>query len=192
MLRHDRSTLAILPLRRQAAALFASDLRAAIMSLIETALADDGFHDPRIAALGGYNAWGDHIGHTAELALPNQAELATVSPFHPTGSQISRGDGTVLVTDFLCWAGLHGVRAVGGVPTGFVDSPIPKDSLAAIRAVYQNQGAAFLELPNRSRYPRSDFFDTQDHLNEPTQIAHSVAIAGAMRQLMDLKPALSP
>jgi hypothetical protein len=35
MLRHDRTTLQTLPLRRQIAALFAGDLRAAVMSLIE-------------------------------------------------------------------------------------------------------------------------------------------------------------
>ena len=38
MLRHDRATLRTLPLRRQIAAVFAADLRAGVMSLIETAL----------------------------------------------------------------------------------------------------------------------------------------------------------
>ncbi len=73
MLRHDRATLRTLPLRRQIAALFAGDLRAAIMSLIETALADDDFDDPRAAVIGGYNEWGDHVGHTAALAAPNRS-----------------------------------------------------------------------------------------------------------------------
>ena len=61
---------------------------------------------------------------------------------------------------------------------------IANDSLAAIQAIYRNQGADFLELPNHSLYPRADFFDTQDHLNEETQIAHSAAIGEALRRLL--------
>ena len=183
MLRHDHATLVTLPLRRQIAAVFASDLRAAIMSVIETALADDGFDDPRAAAGGGFNAWGDHVGHTAALARLNQSTLAAIVPVHPTAVQIQAGYGSRLVADFLRWAGRHGVRAIGGLPTGFIDSPIRDDSLTAIRAIYRDQGAGFLELPNRSRYPRSAFFDTQDHLNETAQIDHSVAIAEALVRL---------
>lgn len=185
MLRHDRATLWTLPIGRQIAALFANDLRAVIMSVIETALTDDNFHDPRTAASGGYNAWGDHVGHTAALALLNQSALASITPTHPTAAQIRTGYGTVLITDFLQWADRHGVRVIGGLPTGFVDSPIDDDSLAAIRAIYRNQDAGFLELPNRSRYPRNAFFDTQDHLNETAQINHSIAVAKALARMID-------
>ena len=44
---------------------------------------------------------------------------------------------------------------IGGLPTGFDDSPIPDAAIAAIRAIYTAHGALFLELPNRSRYPRA-------------------------------------
>jgi hypothetical protein len=185
MLRHDRVTLWGLPFRRQIAALFAGDLRAAVMSVIETVLANAGFHDPRAAANGGYNAWGDHVGHTAELAALNQSALAAIKPFHPTASQISAGYGSVLVTEFVRWAALHGVRAIGGLPTGFADSPIDDASVAAIETIYRTSGAAFLALPNRSRYPRAAFFDTQDHLNEAAQVQHSIAIAEALVLLLD-------
>jgi hypothetical protein len=180
MLRHDRATLWLLPLRRQVAALFTADLRAAIMSLIETALASQDFHDPREAAGGGTNEWGDHVGHTETLASRNQSTLAAIIPVHPPAWQIRTGYGSVEVTGFLLWAASHGVRAIGGLPTGFIDSPIGEDSLAAIREIYRDQGAGFLELPNHSRYPRTSFFDTQDHLNETAQIAHSVAIGEAL------------
>jgi hypothetical protein len=188
MLRHDRATLRTLPLRRQVAALFSSDLRAAIMSVIETALVDNGFHDPRAAADGGFNAWGDHVGHTAALAAVNQSTLAAIVPVHHTAAEIGDGDGTVLIAGFLRWAGRHGVRAIGGLPTGFVDSPIAGDSMAAIRTVYRDEGAEFLELPNHSLYPRADFFDTQDHLNEAAQIKHSIVIGEALARLVDPTP----
>ena len=184
MLRHDRATLWSLPVRRQIAALFAADLRAAIMSVIETALYDDNFHDPRAAASGGFNVWGDHVGHTAALAALNQSALAAITPFHPTAAQITAGYGGELVAGFIRWADQHGVRVIGGLPTGFTDSPIDDASLAAIRTIFQANNADFLELPNRSRYPRTAFFDTPDHLNEATQIKHSVAVARALALLI--------
>ncbi len=73
------------------------------------------------------------------------------------------------------------MRAIGGLPTEFADRPMPPTTLAAIRTIYRTNGAAFLELANRSRYPRTAFFDTPDHLSEPWQIAHSVAVAEALR-----------
>jgi hypothetical protein len=206
MLRHDRATLWTLPPSRQIAAVFASDLRAAIMSLIETALFDYAFHDPREAAIGSTNASGDHIGHTAALAALNRSGLANATQFRPTAAQIEAGDGTAVLVDFLRWASQHGVRAIGGLPTGFADLPIGDASLAAIRATYRENAAGFLELSNLSRYPRDAFFDTPDHLNEPAQISHSVAVArgllrltskvtdreAAARQITDRTPAPLP
>jgi hypothetical protein len=193
MLRHDRTTLRIMPPNRQIAALFASDLRAAIMSLIETALLEQAFHDPRDAAIGSTNSRGDHIGHTADLASLNRSALAKATPFHPSGAQIDAGYGTTLVIDFLHWASQNGVRAIGGLPTGFADLPMPEASVTRIQAIYRDNGAGFLTLPNLSRYPRDAFFDTPDHLNEPTQIVHSVAVAkGLLRltaQVTDRTPA---
>jgi hypothetical protein len=189
MLRHDRTTLSTLPPRRQVAALFAGDLRAAVMSMIETVLAGGGFDDPRAAATGGPNAEGDHTGHTAAIAASNRAALAAIKPFHPTASQIASGYGSEQIVAFLKWAKANGVRVIGGLPTGFIDSPIGDDALAAIRTIYRVHGADFLELPNQGRYPRDAFFDTQDHLNEAAQIAHSVAVAGALSRVMDRIPA---
>jgi hypothetical protein len=184
MLRHDRATLATMPWRRQIAALFTADLRGAVMSVIETALVDDGFIDPRAAVTGTFNAWGDHVGHTAAIGAPNQPTLAEFVPFHPTGTEVENGYGTAIVARFLDWAASHRVRVIGGLPTGFIDSPIQPGALAAIRAVYAAHAAGFLALPNLSRYPRSAFFDTADHLNEAAQIRHSVAVARALSGLL--------
>lgn len=191
MLRHDRATLWALPLHRQLAALFASGARAVVMSLIETALADDGFHDPRAAATGSYNTWGDHVGHTVALASLNLSALAGIKPFHPSTEQVAAGYGATLVEGFIAWAGAHAVQVIGGLATGFIDSPICDPSLAAIRAIYRDHGAGFLELANHSRYPRAAFFDTQDHLNETAQIAHSILVGKALARFMGQTPAPS-
>jgi hypothetical protein len=199
MLRHDHATLRLMPLRRQFAALFSSDLRTAIMSLLETALLRTDFHDPRDAVVGSTNAWGDHIGHTSALAAANGSVLTEDHPVHPSAERIRAGYGTIMVEDFLHWAAAHQVRAIGGLPTGFADSPIDNDALAVIRAIYRNAAAGFLELPNRSRYPRADFFNTADHLNEAAQIRHSVFVGRALLLMtahppspLALRPVVAP
>jgi hypothetical protein len=191
MLRHDRATLAKLPPGRWIGALFDYDLRGALMALIETALVAGGFHDPRAAATGESNAWGDHVGHTAALAMASAPVLAATEPYHPGAAQIRTGYGSVLIARFTDWARVHGVRVIGGLPTGFADSPIPNDALDAIRAIYAAHGALFLELPNRSLYPRGAFFDTAEHLNESWQAVHSVAVARGLAGMLQEQQGLA-
>jgi hypothetical protein len=189
MLRHDRTTLADMPWDRRIAALFASDLRGAVMSVLETGLVEDGFTDPRAAATGTFNAWGDHVGHTALLGAGNQLALAAFAPFHPSAAQVAHGYGTAVLAAFLDWAEAHGVHTIGGLPTGFADSPIQEEALAAIETIYRSHGAGFLKLPNHSRYPRDAFFDTADHLNEAAQIRHSLAVAAGLAAMLPATPA---
>jgi hypothetical protein len=180
MLRHDWATLGTLRAERWEAALFPYDLRGAVMSLIESALVAARFHDPRAEAIGGMNAWGDHVGHTAVLGAANRAMLARLTPHHVTAAAIEAGYGTRIVAGFLDWAPGHGIVTVGGLPTAFADAPMPPATEAAIRAVFQRHGARFLTLTNRAAYPRADFFDTAEHLNEAAQIAHSKLVAAAL------------
>jgi hypothetical protein len=181
MFRHDWRTLVSLGPGRWLVSLFTSDLRAALMGPIEAALVAAQFHDPRVAVTGATNAWGDHVGHTSELAATSRTVLATTTPHHTVAAEISAGYGSVLVVDFIRWANAHGVRVIGGLPTGFADAPMPDATLEAIRSVYLANGGEFLELSNRSRYPRSAFFDTVEHLNEAWQILHSKLLAEALK-----------
>ena len=185
MFRHDWRTLTRLSPDRWAGALFAFDLRFAVMAVIERALVAAGFHDPRAAIEGATNEWGDHVGHTQALGAASQAALARAEPVHATADGVAQGGGTAEIARFLRWARAHGVRAIGGWPTGFADSPMPEATRAAIRAVYAENGAAFLELPGRSLYPRRAFFDSPEHLSEPWQIAHSRALARALAPVLD-------
>ncbi|HJS87770.1 MAG TPA: hypothetical protein VJ779_20140 [Acetobacteraceae bacterium] len=184
MFRHDWRTLARLAPERWGGALFAFDLRFAVMAVIEHALVAAGFHDPRSAAEGTTNAWGDHVGHTQALGRASQAVLARAEPAHATAQAVASGDGTAEIARFLRWARAHGLRAIGGWPTEFADSPMPEATRAAIRAVYAENGAGFLELPSRSLYPRCAFFDSPDHLSEPWQIAHSRMVAEALKAML--------
>jgi hypothetical protein len=176
MLRHDRGTLAALPPDRWLGAVFAFDLRALVMSGLEMTLHAAGFRDPR-AAFCGMNAWGDQVGHTAALAAAHAAGLAAMTPTHLAAEAITAGEGSREVARFIAWARDRGISVVGGLSTGFEDHPIPAPTLAAIRAVYEDLGARFLALPTLSRYPRSAFFDSPDHLHEDAQIAHARLVA---------------
>ena len=182
MFRHDWRTLAALPAERWLAALFAFDLRAALMAPIEAALVAAHFHDPRAEVTGATNAWGDHVGHTALLAATSQTILAAISPFHASAEQIAAGYGSSLIASFTRWAAANGIYAIGGLPTEFSDAPMPDDTVQAIRSVYLSNAGDFLVLENFSRYPRSAFFDTPQHLNETWQVAHSRLLAEQLRQ----------
>ena len=188
MFRHDWATLGRLPPARWVAALFSFDLRYALMAVIENALVAGGFHDPRAAAEGHTNAWGDHTGHTPALGAAYRAVLARAHPFRATVAEVERGYGTRLIVQFLRWARAHGVRAIGGLPTEFIDDPMRPATRRAIRALYLAHGAGFLELPNRSLYARADFFDTPDHLSQPWQIVQSVAVGRALRRMLEREP----
>jgi hypothetical protein len=181
MFRHDRRTLFTLAPERWLGALFSFDLRAAVMSPIEAVMVAAHFHDPRPEATGATNAWGDHVGHTAQLAMTNQAVLANATPQHVSAAQVRMGYGSALIAEFTRWAAAHDVHVIGGLPTEFADSPMPDTTLQAIRDLYRANGGEFLELPNLSRYPRTAFFDSVEHLNETWQIEHSKLLAAQLR-----------
>jgi hypothetical protein len=182
--RHDWATLARLAPDRWVAAAFARDLRGTVMAAAERALAASGFRDRRAEVTGEVNAWGDHVGHTLALAAGNRDVLARAVPAHATAADVTGGYGARLIADFVRAMRARGVTVVGGLPTGFADSPPDAATVAAIRALYEGAGAMFLALPNRSRYPRAAFFDTPDHLAEPCQIAHSRQVARALAALL--------
>jgi hypothetical protein len=180
MLRHDWRTLSGLSAMRWIASLFSGNLRGVVMSILEEALAARGFHDPRPEVTGMTNAWGDHVSHTPALGAPNIVTLAQARPVHVSTTAIRSGDGSVEIGRFVQWAEHQGVIVIGGLPTGFSDVPPPAETIAAIKAVYLAPGGRFIELSNDSQYPRSAFFDTPEHLNEPAQLVHSRLLAAAL------------
>jgi hypothetical protein len=184
MFRHDWTTLAALAPKRWLASLFAFDLRAGLMSLIEMSLVAVRFHDPRAATTGTSNAWGDHVGHSIERGAGSQGMIAAMATPAVSATAIRDGYGTRQIAGFVAWARAHGVRVIGGLPTELDQQPLPEATRAAIAAVYLAHGGEFLTLPNRSRYPVADFFDTPLHLNEACQIAHSITLARALAVLL--------
>ena len=177
MARHDRATLRTLAPERWAGAAFPLDLRGVIMSVLEMALHTGGFRDPRPAE-GATNAWGDHIGHDPSRAATGA--LAAMVVTQPDATQIAAGHGSTLIAAFTRRMAARGVVVIGGLSAGFSDAPLTPAALAAIAAVYTDNGGDFVTLANRSRYARDNFFDGPEHLHEAAQIAHARAVAQAL------------
>lgn len=178
--RYDRALLLSLGPSRALSAIFSGTAESGIASLVEMAAAHlrPGLAHPAFAET---NAEGDGIGHDLAHAAANRAFLMTLHRLDPSAAAILAGHGTREVERFRAWATAHTVRVIGGWPTEFSDaSPDPALS-RTLAAIY---GGDFLVLPNQGRYPRADFFDSQDHLVSECQAKHSIAVAQGLAPLL--------
>lgn len=185
--RHERGLLPALGARRMAAAFFSGTAADAIASLMEMAAAG---LSPALAhpAFAETDRWGDAIGHDLAAAAGNRAFLASLHRADPAAIAIAQGYGTREVEAFRAWASAHGVRVIGGWPTEFADAPPGARLPPLLQRLY---GGDFLVLAGDGRYPRQDFFDSQDHLVSECQALHSIRVAQGLAPLLGL-PARPP
>jgi hypothetical protein len=178
--RHDRALLLSLGPARTLSAAFSGTAESGIASLVEMAAAD---LRPALAhpAFAETDAQGDGIGHDLAHAAANRAFLATLHRPDPPAAAIIGGYGAREVAAFLGWARPAGVRVIGGWPTEFADHPPDPLLGPALVRIY---GGDFLRLPNRGRYGRDDFFDSQDHLVSECQARHSIAVARGLAPML--------
>ncbi len=183
MLRHDRRILLRLGPTRWLPAAFSGSAEDAVLSLVETAAL---LLRPALGAppFGETDAQGDGIGHTLAKAAANRAFLAGLHRADPAAATVATGYGAVEIGAFLDWARAHDIRVVGGWPTEFTDAPPDPRLGATLADFYAGHGASFLPLAKDGRYPRADFFDSQDHLVEECQLRHSIAVARGLAALL--------
>jgi hypothetical protein len=121
---------------------------------------------------------GDMRGHTELKGREYRKYVMSVPQGFPDPELLhKRFLGEIILTNFLKWAKERNIRVIGTLPTVFNDQPISEAAIAKIASIYQDQGQEFLLLPNRSQYDRHYFYDSNYHLNEENQIAHSQLIA---------------
>jgi len=179
MWRHERGVLAGLAPDRVLGAMFCCDVADAMESLAEMPLAVAGVIDPRAMLAREYDEEGDRVDNAGPAAA---WLLAAPSRGVPGAGEIEAGYGTRLIAAFVARMRAKGVVVVGGLPVDFTDARMPAGTLDAVRAVY---GARwFLVLPNESRYPRRDFFNSEDHLDRACQAAQSVLVAQGLGRLL--------
>lgn len=175
LLRHDRGVLREMPPGRVLGAVFCCQLADLLESAAEMPLAHLHALDAQALLAREYDEQGDRIDN--DLALRDAALIGTAPRPLPKSREIAAGYGSGLIGGFVAQQARRGVVVIGGLPVDDQAQALPPDVLAAIRAVYVQNGGAFLALPNESHYPAKDFFNSEDHLAKPCQYAHSIALA---------------
>jgi len=170
LVRHDRDVMFSLPPDRVMAAVFSQTFPNLLESAIEMPMSR--LISPARVLAAEYDAQGDRIGTTLRTAKPGLLRDHQAAPpmFEPVY-------GAKLIRNFIRAETARGVIVIGGLPTGFSTAPMNLSAIRAIREFYLENGGKFAALPNLSRYPVADFYDSPDHLAQPCQFEHSIAVA---------------
>jgi len=182
LLRHDRAVLRKLPPDRILGAIFCCNLADLLESLAEMPIAQSQAVAPEPLLTQEFNSVGDRIDTDLDRADPVllNHQPRTVPSVH----DIAAGYGTALISHFVAQETAKQVMVIGGLPTDFQTKDVSLQWVLAIKSVYQDAGGRFIALPNWSRYPPDDFFNSEDHLAKPCQYLHSVAIAKLLANLL--------
>jgi hypothetical protein len=186
--RHDKASLATRGPEGIVRAAFMFSLPVLVQSMGEMSLQAAGVH--RRFNLDTLDRQGDETGHDGAKALPYLSVIARAPQEMPDPRmmKINQDGGPAVIGAFLDWCHAHGVVAVGGLPTVFDDRPVPKSAIDQLAAFYTRHGANFLVLPNRSQYPRADFYDSAYHLRQGAQQRHSTLLAKVLRPFLPRFP----
>lgn len=186
--RHDKQSLLTRGSEGMVRAAFMFSLPTLIQSLGEMGLKAAGVG--RRFNIETQDRQGDEIGHDGAKALPYRSVIQRAPQVMPDSrAMMANSDGgQAVIGAFLDWCQRHRVTAVGGMPTIFNDKPLPASIETRLRAFYAAHGARFLSLPNRSQYPRADFYDSPYHLRQSAQMQHSRTLADALRPYLPRSP----
>jgi hypothetical protein len=180
IVRHDHAALGMYTARQLLDALFYFDVRYLISGIGEMALQHGGVQ--RRTSVQTLDPEGDEQGATSLKAEAYRSFVSSIAL--PT---ISLGDydaaSVAVLTRILEQARAKGILVVGGLPTTFTGTDVPAALISRLQSAYQERDACFVVLPNRSLYPRSEFFDTEYHLQESAQFAHSSLLAPLLARI---------
>jgi hypothetical protein len=175
LMRHDRGLLGAMPLPRVLGAIFCCTLTDGLEALAEMPIARTNTINPAMLLASEYNVDGDRIDTNLDGANP--ALLHMPPRATPTATEIANGYGTELIARFVAREKVRKVAVVGGLPVDFVTARVPQSTVATVTGIFIGNGGTFMVLPNQSRYPEQDFFNSEDHLAKPCQYLHSIAVA---------------
>ncbi len=182
LLRHNRKTLGALGTDRVLGAVFSSSFLDFLDSLAEMSAVHFRLLSPSALIAAEYNSEGDRIGTSLATADP---QLLPSSPrIEPSADRIERGYGSDEIRRFVAGETHFGVAVIGGLPTEIQNAELPAATIVAIRSIYVSNGGRFILLNDLSRYPRADFYDSEDHLAQPCQYKHSIEVAEALGEAL--------
>ena len=180
---YERASFFRQPLPQLVYGAFSFDLPYAISGLMEMGLQAGGIG--RRFSIDTMNDQGDQIGHDDDAAMEYQEVIANWAWSGISTDVIVEDTDTLeQLRSFLRWARENDISVVGGLPTVFDDQPVPDKVRQWIETLYVSEGHYFLQLENRSQYPRDCFFDTPYHLRESCQRSHSELVATGLARLI--------
>jgi hypothetical protein len=182
LFRDHRALLWRLGPQRALASAFSNRLTDGLEAVIEMLAHGAGYGHRRAKLAVQFDRQGDRIGTTLLTADPQF--LALLHRSEPSPMAIRNGYGRQIIARFVRTEQAAGVRMIGGLPTDFDTVKLPGTDIAAIRATYTKNGGMFLITENHSRYPRTDFYDSEDHLAQPCQYLQSFAVARGLGRLL--------
>jgi hypothetical protein len=177
----DRAALAMYSPSQLGFALFYFDVRYFFSGVGEMILQQAGLQ--RRTSMRSMTAQGDEQGATGIKALAYRPYIQSLPAPIANAAAYDDPIANAAVTSIISEARARGIIVVGGLPTTFADATVSAAVVQRLRTLYEKHGACFLALPNLSQYPRSVFFDTDYHLQEPAQIAHSAALAPRLAEI---------
>ena len=149
------------------------DVSTLIESVFEQMLVSVGFKP--LVTEKSLTPYGDMAENTLENAKSYQHFINSIPP-----AKVEFIVADSSIKEFLQWAKGRNITVIGGLPTTFDDTDLSPEVQHRIEETFTGNGALFITAPNRSLYPRKDFFDTSYHLLRHAQIRHSGIIAGEM------------
>jgi hypothetical protein len=179
---YEKDRLWKLPPGEQLRALFSFDLGFAASTAGEITIRDK----RKRKGVRNLNAWGDQIG-TDRKSMENERKAlltAKPEPFPDVSRWKTETCAVEALGAFLDRCRERGIRVIGGLPTHVDEPPVDPKLVAAIRKIYEDHGAFFIEMPNRSEYPRDGFADSFYHLHEEAAVEHTAMLAEYLRPLV--------
>jgi hypothetical protein len=181
VVRRDHASLVMYSPSQLAFALFYFDIRYFFSGIGEMVLQRAGIQ--RRTSVRTMTAPGDERGATSAKAIAYRPYIQSLPAPSVNVDDYDDPVSNAAIASIIDTAKAKGIIVVGGLPTSFADGIVPAAVVDRLRALYEQHGACFLILPNHSQYPRSAFFDTEYHLQETAQIAHSAALAPRLAEI---------
>jgi hypothetical protein len=180
---YAQSTLPSLGVRGALHTLFYFDLRFLLSAIGEMGLAAAGVQSR--FGVETMTAQGDERGHDDERAQAYETFVtSTPAPTVEAAGYTSEAYWQDVI-EILEWGSRTGVLVTGGLPTVFEDIQLPREVIPFLRSLFESRGACFVQLPNRSMYPRDHFYDAAFHLRERYQIRHSRLLAPLLAEIAE-------
>ena len=181
---YDKKYLFKLDTKRFLSALFYFDIRFLISGIGEMILKTIGIN--KRFTIDTMTTQGDESKHTLERGIKYQEYIQSLEWQKPDleSYSINSYNGEIL-SEFMEWAMMRNIRVIGGLPPTFNDETIDDSYIMHIRAFYEDNGHTFIQLDNKSQYPRAYFYDKPYHLTEEYQIQHSSEISELLKSYLN-------